>query len=222
MATKYISDLTPVTSISDTDVLVIDDGDHNYKIAWSALKALLGTVKGITADNTGKITISLSNGENLSCTPHDSTKQDKLTFDDNPTAGSNNPVKSSGIKAAMDKKLDSESYTLFTAASGDQAGTAGIVPAPTAGGKYLSSDGAWETPDETPTAGSIKLITSGAVAEAMKNVSIAVDSAMSDTSLNPVQNKVVTGILKNATKANKAYHLGFYLDANGDLSYDYD
>ena len=38
MATKYISELTAVTSISDTDVLVIDDGAHNYKITWAALK----------------------------------------------------------------------------------------------------------------------------------------------------------------------------------------
>ena len=31
-------------------------------------------------------------------------KQDTLTFDDAPTAGSNNPVKSSGIKTALDGK----------------------------------------------------------------------------------------------------------------------
>lgn len=33
-------------------------------------------------------------------------KQDKLTFDDTPTANSNNPVKSSGIKTALDTKQD--------------------------------------------------------------------------------------------------------------------
>lgn len=35
-------------------------------------------------------------------------KQDTLTFDDTPTAESNNPVKSSGIKAALDLKADIE------------------------------------------------------------------------------------------------------------------
>ena len=34
--------------------------------------------------------------------PHDTSKQDVLTFDNAPTTGSNNPVKSGGIKAAID------------------------------------------------------------------------------------------------------------------------
>lgn len=38
--------------------------------------------------------------------PHDTTKQDSLTFDNVPTAGSNNPVKSGGIKTALDAKAD--------------------------------------------------------------------------------------------------------------------
>ena len=39
-------------------------------------------------------------------------KQDALTFDDTPTEGSNNPVKSGGIKTELDKKADSDSvYT---------------------------------------------------------------------------------------------------------------
>lgn len=149
-------------------------------------------------------------------------KQDGLTFDDTPTANSTNPVTSGGVKTALDKKLNSEDYKLFTGASGENPGTTGIVPAPAAGGKYLSSDGAWETPDTAPTAGSEKLITSGAVKEALDNVEIDVDSAMSDSSTNPIQNKVVTGKMKSTSQADKAYHLGFYLDANGDLSYDYD
>ena len=41
-------------------------------------------------------------------------KQDALTFDNTPTAGSNNPVKSSGIKAALDAQtyfyIDSDGY----------------------------------------------------------------------------------------------------------------
>ena len=39
-------------------------------------------------------------------------KQDALTFDDTPTSGSTNPVKSGGIKTELDKKADSDSvYT---------------------------------------------------------------------------------------------------------------
>ena len=44
-----------------------------------------------------------------------------------------------------------------------------------------------------------------------------VDSAMSDSSENPVQNKVIGATLKAGTQATAAWHLGFYLDANGDL-----
>ena len=222
MATKYISDLTSVTSIADRDVLVIDDGTHNYKIAWSALKALLGTVSSMSADADGKITITLANGDTVFCTPHDSTKQDTLTFDNVPTQNSSNPVKSGGVFSALADKLDSDDYKNFTGASGSTPGTAGKVPAPTHEGQYLGSGGAWETPDSAPTADSDKLITSGAVKAALDNVEIDVDSAMSDSSENPVQNKVVTGKMKSTAQADKLYHLGFYLDANGDLSYDYD
>lgn len=221
MATKYISDLTSTTSISDTDVLVIDDGGHNYKIAWSAFKALLRTVTSMSADNDGKITITLATGQTVTCTPHDPTKQNTLTFDNTPTANSNNPVKSGGIKSALDAKLNTSDYVNYTVATSSNAGAAGIVPAPQTTGKYLSSDGGWETPDSTPTAGSKKLITSEAVKDAIDNVEIDVDSAMSESSTNPVQNKVITAKMISTSQADKAYHLGFYLDANGDLSYDY-
>lgn len=44
-----------------------------------------------------------------------------------------------------------------------------------------------------------------------------VDAEMSDTSEKPVQNKVVTGKMKSTAEADAMYHLGFYLDENGDL-----
>ena len=222
MATKFISDLTAVNTIADTDVLVIDDGDHNYKIPWSAVKALLATISGFTANNDGSLTITLSNGTTLSAKPSDPDKQATLTWDSSPTAGSNNPVRSGGIKTALDDKLDSSSYTAFTGATASAAGTAGIVPAPASPGMYLGSDGAWQAPDTEPTEDSGVLITSGAVKEALDNIEIDVDSAMSDSSTNPVQNAVLNTALKAGTQATKALHLGFYLNANGDLCYDED
>ena len=171
MAVKTIAELTSTDSIAGTDVLVIDDGEHNYKITWAALKALIATVSSVTVDNTaGTITINTANGQSFTVTPHDPTKQDTLTFDDAPTANSNNPVKSGGVKSALDLKLDSSDYTIFTGASGGTAGTAGIVPAPFADGKYLASDGSWETPDATPTASSRKLTTSGGIRAAVEDV----------------------------------------------------
>lgn len=218
MAVKYISELSSVTSINDTDYLVIDDGDHNYKITWAALKALLGTVSGISADNeTGTITITTTNGQTFTITPHDPTKQGTLTFDSAPTENSANPVRSGGIFTALESKLNSNDYTEFRGATSSDTGERGIVPAPAGVNQYLGSGGAWETPDSAPTAGSQKLITSGAVEEAIRNAEVPTDTSMSDSSTNPVQNKVISAKMKSTTREDRAYHMGFYRDANGGL-----
>ena len=173
MALKYISDLTGVTTINDTDVLVIDDGTHNYKISWSAFKLLLSTVTNFEADPDtthypGYYKITLANGTVLRAIAHDPSKQDNLTFDNVPTENSANPVKSGGVFSAMAGKMDSADYVNFTGATDQADGTSGKVPAPAAGGeRYLSSSGAWQAPDSVPTDGSDKMITSDAVYEAV-------------------------------------------------------
>jgi len=64
--------------------------------------ALTPTNKAVNIDLSGYATkTELTNGL--------ATKQDTLTFDDAPTAGSNNPVKSGGVKTALDGKVDTES-----------------------------------------------------------------------------------------------------------------
>ena len=169
MAVKTIAELTLISSIADNDLLVIDDGARNYSIKWSTLKSVLTTVTGFSVNNTaGTITITLGNNTSLTVTPHDPTKQNLLTFDETPTAGSDNPVKSGGIKTALDLKLNNSDYVNFTGATSENAGTAGKVPAPAAGGaRYLGSEGAWLTPDSAPTNGSTLLITSDAVYDAL-------------------------------------------------------
>ena len=218
MAVKYISELSSVISINETDFLVIDDGNHNYKITWAALKALLGTVSGMSVDNdTGTITITTTNGQTFTVTPHDPTKQGTLTFDSAPTQGSANPVTSGGIFTALESKLNSSDYTEFRGATSSATGERGIVPAPAGVNQYLGSGGAWESPDSAPTAGSQKLITSGAVEEAIRNAEVPTDTSMSDSSTNPVQNKVISAKMKSTTREDRAYHMGFYRDANGGL-----
>lgn len=49
--------------------------------------------------------------------------------------------------------------------------------------------------DDTPTSGSTNPVTSDGVYQALQNVDIDVDSAMSTTSEKPVQNKVITGAI---------------------------
>lgn len=46
---------------------------------------------------------------------------------------------------------------------------------------------------------------------------LSVDSTLSGTSENPVQNKAIYGKMTSTAEADAKYHLGFYLDANGDL-----
>ncbi len=169
MAVKTIAELAQTNTIADNDLLVIDDGSRNYSITWAKLKAALTAISSFTCDNTaGTITITLSTGASLTITPHDPTKQNTLEWDSTPTAGSVKPVTSGGIKSALDLKLNSSDYVNFTGATSDNAGTAGKVPAPAAGGaRYLGSEGAWLTPDSVPTNGSTLLITSDAVYDAL-------------------------------------------------------
>lgn len=56
-----------------------------------------------------------------------------------------------------------------------------------------------------------------AQAAAQSAASFTVDAAMSATSENPVQNKIITGKMQSTAEADSAYHMGFYMDADGCL-----
>lgn len=96
-------------------------------------------------------------------------------------------------------------YSPFKGATAEAAGGAGLVPAPAAGSanKYLRNDGVWQTPPNT-TYGKVTSETDGLMAKEDKakldgvaagaNKTV-VDTALSSTSANPVQNKVVKASL---------------------------
>ena len=44
-----------------------------------------------------------------------------------------------------------------------------------------------------------------------------IDTALSPSSENPVQNKAIYGKMTSTAQADAIFHLGFYLDENGDL-----
>lgn len=79
---------------------------------------------------------------------------------------------SSGVLSAKDT-----TYGVMKGATASANGASGLVPAPTKGneGKYLKGDGTWGTPAKT-----------------------IVDDTLSDTSTNPVQNKIVKGEIDRA------------------------
>ena len=84
-------------------------------------------------------------------------RQDALTFDNTPTSGSNNPVKSSGIAAALSGKQNILTY--------DSTPTAGSPNPVTSSGIKTALDGKQNTLtfDTTPTASSTKPVTSGGI-----------------------------------------------------------
>ena len=187
MAVKTIAELARSNNITDNDLLVIDDGSRNYSITWANLKAALAAISSFTADNTaGTITITLSTGATLTVEPHDPTKQDELEWDAEPTAGSTKPVTSGGIKTSLDRKLNSNEYVNFTGATSSTAGTAGKVPAPAAGAaRYLSSEGVWQSPDNSPSSGSARLITSDAVYAAIAALKDTLDGVIAQKAFGP-------------------------------------
>ena len=113
-------------------------------------------------------------------------KQNTLTFDTTPTAGSNNPVTSGGVKTALNGKADQvHTHTVIgdsgaTVAAGEgsvniDAESMSIHIHNEGGGTEISITPnnapnlfrALQTPDTTPTANSTKLVTSGGVKAAI-------------------------------------------------------
>ena len=130
-------------------------------------------------------------------------KQDALTFDSTPTAGSTNPVTSGGVKAALDAKRqirqddsetsdhaivsataeDGDVYIRFSVREGDNIKSASITL-----DNIENLIRALIDPDSTPTANSDNLVTSGGVAVALagKQDTLTFDSTPTENSNNPV------------------------------------
>lgn len=93
------------------------------------------------------------------------------------------------------------------------AGTATVYPPTSAGTANQvwqskgSGVGQWCTLDTTPTSGSAKPVTSGAVYTALqgKQNTLTIDTAVSTTSTNPVQNKVITAAVNAKANSSDVY-----------------
>lgn len=217
MQAKTISELSSKLSLSATDYFVIDDGQHNYKVPWSVIAGLIKMVAGFAADPDtenypGYLKLTLSDGTELRAYAPDPAKQDKLVWDEEPTDGSGNAITSGAVAAAIAAVLESlpdvSDLEPFTGYGGTAPATAGLVPAPDSADAYLKGDGSWEDPDQAPTAGSTRLVTSGAVYAAIQagggggggsgggsGETVVVDNELSSTSMNPVQNRVIANAL---------------------------
>lgn len=107
----YQKTITSATASGDTIIFNHKDGTTSSTTVNNVASATAATndAKGQKIDTTyekisdaSNVHTSLQNSINNLST----NKQDKLTFDNIPTANSNNPVTSKGIKAALDGKLN--------------------------------------------------------------------------------------------------------------------
>lgn len=113
----------------------------------------------ITPDTTSdKVTISAKNTvyEHPSYTPRE-TGLYKIVVDDEGHVSGASTVTKSDITALGIPAQDTNTWNAFKGASSSAAGTAGYVPAPSAGSanRYFRSDGTWAVPPDTNTTYSV-------------------------------------------------------------------
>lgn len=143
------------------------------------------------------------------------------------TAGTTKYLREDGTWATPPD--NNTTYSNMTAATSSAAGKAGLVPAPAAGaqGKFLRGDGTWQTPTNTTysvvstTADGLAPKRDGSTTKFLRGdgtwavpptSSVTVDSALSSTSTNPVQNKVINTALAGKAASN---HTHSYLPLSG-------
>lgn len=150
----------PVSDISTTTIYLVPvTGASNVYMQYAYINndwAQLGTTQ---VDLTNYYTKSQIDAFLL-------TKQDVLTFDNEPTASSDNPVKSGGIYAALAGKQDALTFdSIPTENSTNPVESGGVYDA-------LSAKQDELTFDSEPTIGSTNPVTSNGIAEALQNVQI--------------------------------------------------
>ena len=136
-----------------------------------------------------------------------------------------------GTTGSITTQDTNTTYSNFSGATSSAAGSAGLVPAPAAGAstRYLRSDGTWQVPPNT-TYGVVNASSNGLMTPAMFNklnsiaedaTKVTIDSALSSTSTNPVQNKVINSALAGKANTSHGTHVSFSTTAplaNGTAS----
>lgn len=116
-------------------------------------------------------------------------------------------TKGDGTSGTITTQDTNTTYSNMTGATSSAAGQAGLVPAPAAGKQtsFLRGDGTWVVPTNT-TYSAATTSAAGLMSAADKTKldgiatganKITVDSALSSTSTNPVQNKAVQAAISN-------------------------
>lgn len=146
----------------------------------------------------------------------------KLTVDSTGHISAASAVTKADITALGIPGADTNTtYSAFKGATSSAAGGSGLVPAPSKGAsnRYLRSDGTWQVPPDTNTTYSVATTSASGLMSSADKAKLngieaganntTVDSALSSSSANPVQNKVINAAL--AGKADSDHEHAQYL-----------
>lgn len=110
---RTIDQLPAKSTIEAADMFPLENaaGNKTYHAKW---ETILGAIPGVIniekevvdGVETGAFVVTLRDGSTQTIKVSDPDKQDKLTFDAGPTAGSSNPVTSAGIFDSLSHKVD--------------------------------------------------------------------------------------------------------------------
>ena len=202
---------------------------------WNKVKALFN--KGITGLKVSGRTITYTKGDGSTGTI---TTQDTTYGVVSKTSNGLAPMLPNESTTTKYLRQDGSwvvppntTYSNMTGATSSAAGKAGLVPAPVAGKQtsFLRGDGTWVIPTDTKynvaTQSENGLMSStdktkldGIATGANKTV---VDSSMSDTSTNPVQNKIVKAYVDDKIptppSSNGIYYMIANVSSDGNVTY---
>ena len=178
-----------VDKVAGKDLSSNDYSDTEKQKNADNATAISAIKDGATIDSFADVESALSN------------KQDTLTFDDVPTANSNNPVKSGGVKSAIDAAVASAYHHAGTKTCAELV--AGLLVAWNEGNVYNMTDSGTTTADFIEGQGQpIKAGDNVGIAKISDGVyKFDLLSGFVDTS-NFVQKSVTAGLLKNDGTVN--------------------
>lgn len=170
--------------------------------SWSSWTALVRTTDTIAK------AASATNATNATKATQDSAGQQiNTTYVKSVTASGRTVTVTKGDGKTSTFQTQDTTYSNMGGASTSAAGRAGLVPAPSQGNanRYLRSDGTWQVPPDTNTTYSAATTSTAGLMSSSDKTKLdgiasganktTVDTALSSTSTNPVQNKVINSAL---------------------------